>query len=440
MAFHKFDVRPMRIRVVYPPMTWALSQFGEKLCAPSGINELMRDLGTATSGNRDVLMLGGGNPAHIPEIERVWRERWMEIYRDGDALERALGNYDGPQGNPAFIAALVESLRARYGWEIRDENVAIVNGSQNAFFYLFNMLAGRHEDTRPKKILFPLAPEYIGYADQGVSESMFRTARPAVELIGDRRFKYHIDFDQLEIGPDVAAICVSRPTNPTGNVLTDEEVNRLEALAGERHIPLIIDNAYGAPFPDIIFNEVQPLWTENTIIVMSLSKLGLPGTRTGIIIAREELIESITAMNAVVGLANSNIGQVIATPLLRNGMLYQASREIIRPFYEAKSKQASRWLLEAMRADVPFRMHVSEGALFLWLWFEGLPITSEELYQRLKRRNLLVIPGHYFFYGLSEDHPHRNCCLRLSYAQNDDTVRRGVAILAEEVARAYDEK
>lgn len=430
--------RPLPAR--FTTMTWPLSLFGDKLSASSGINELMRDLGAATSGRHDVLMLGGGNPAHIPAVEQVWRDRWMAMADHPGQLERALGNYDAPQGNPEFIEALVASLVAEYGWDLHPGHVAVVNGSQNAFFYLFNMLAGWHADHGFKRILLPLAPEYIGYADQGIAPQVFRSVPAMVELRGDHAFKYRLDRERVVIGKDVAALCVSRPTNPTGNVLTHDEILYLEGLASKHHVPLIIDNAYGAPFPDIIFNDVKPIWTENTILVMSLSKLGLPGTRTGIILAREDLIESIAAMNAVIGLANGNLGQVIATPLLRNGALYRMSREVIRPYYEQKSRQALQWLEAALGDAVPYRVHVSEGALFLWLWFEGLPISSAELYRRLKQRGTLVIPGHYFFFGLEEEHPHQHACIRLSYAQASDVVQRGVALLAEEVKRAYAEK
>lgn len=418
-------------------MTWLRSTFGEKVGSHSGINELMRDLGTATAGRNDLIMLGGGNPAHIPAVEAIWRRRWDEIGSNGDQLERVLGNYDGPQGNGEFIESLVESLRRLYGWDIDVRNVAVVNGSQNAFFYLFNMLGGKHDEKPSRRIVLPLSPEYIGYADQGIADSLFRAFPPRVELIGDHAFKYHIDFDRLEIGDDVSALCVSRPTNPTGNVLTNDEIGRLEQLAARHHIPLIIDNAYGAPFPDIIFNNVKPVWSDSTILVMSLSKLGLPGTRTGIILAGEDLIEAISGMNAVIGLASGNIGQAIAGPLLRDGSLYEISRDIIRPYYEQKSRQAIKWLNDAMKPGLPYRIHVSEGALFLWIWFDGLPISSAELYRRLKKRSVLVIPGHYFFYGLEGDHPHRDNCIRLSYAQNDVTVQRGIEIIANEVERAY---
>ncbi len=418
-------------------MTWPLSTFGEKLSAPTGINELMRDLGSATSGRNDLLMLGGGNPAHIPEVEAVWRSRWDSIAANGDEMERLLGNYDGPQGNPDFLDAMASSLRTRFGWDVTAANLAVVNGSQTAFFYLFNMLAGRFSDRPSRRILLPLTPEYIGYADQGISPRLFQAFPPRVELLGDHRFKYRIDFDRLVIDRDTAAICVSRPTNPSGNVLTDDEVAHLEGLAGRHNIPLLIDNAYGAPFPGILFNDIQPTWTDNSVLVMSLSKLGLPGARTGIILAREDLIESLAALNAVAGLANGNLGPYIATPLLRDGTLYELSRKVIRPFYQRKSEQAVRWLTEALDPSLPYRIHANEGALFLWLWLDGLPITAEELYHRLKRRNVLVIPGHYFFFGLDQEHEHQHRCLRLSYAMQESTVQRGIAIIADEVAKAY---
>ena len=66
-------------------------------------------------------------------------------------------------------------------------------------------------------------------------------------------FKYSIDFKCLNIDENIGAICVSRPTNPSGNVLTNEEMEQLHDLAEANDIPLIIDNAYGAPFPKYYF-------------------------------------------------------------------------------------------------------------------------------------------------------------------------------------------
>ncbi|WP_431197491.1 aminotransferase class I/II-fold pyridoxal phosphate-dependent enzyme, partial [Streptococcus pneumoniae] len=70
-------------------------------------------------------------------------------------------------------------------------------------------------------------------------------------------------------------MCCSRPTNPTGNVLTDGEMTHLKQLAKKHGIPLIIDNAYGAPFPSIIHTSTTLEWDDETILCFSLSKIGL---------------------------------------------------------------------------------------------------------------------------------------------------------------------
>jgi len=51
---------------------------------------------------------------------------------------------------------------------------------------------------------------------------------------------------------------------------------------------------------------------------------------------------------------------------------------------------------------------------------------------------VLVLSGHHFFPGVEHDEPHQHECLRLSYAQPPESVRAGIAILAEEVRRAYE--
>ena len=160
-------------------------------------------------------------------------------------------------------------------------------------------------------------------------------------------FKYHADFSRINIGDDVGAVCVSRPTNPTGNVLTDEEVRQLADMASEAGVPFIIDNAYGSPFPGIIFQDVNPLWDDNIILSMSLSKLGLPSVRTGIIIANKEVIQAVSACNAIISLANGTIGQVITESLVRSGEILDISRTIIRPFYKQKSVRAVELLKKA---------------------------------------------------------------------------------------------
>ena len=399
----------------------------------------MADLGKAlaASADRAPLMLGGGNPAHIPAMERVWEERMTEIISDPAVLRRTLAIYDPPRGNPGCIEALAGLLRSEFGWPVGPENIAVTPGGQTAFFLLFNLFAGRTADGGSDgtsdsgigtgRVLFPLMPEYIGYADQALSPDSFTALKPDIEITGPHRFKYRIDFDHLDPDPSLRALCVSRPTNPSGNLLSDEEMNRLAEFAAVHNLPLIIDNAYGWPFPGILFGEVTPLWTKQTIHVMSLSKFGLPGTRTAFVVGPPEVAAAIASMTAVTGLANGNFGQAIAGPLIKSGEITRLSRDVVRPYYLAKRDKALAAIDEFFPEEAPYFVHESGGAMFLWLWIKDSRRSSKEIYEALKKRGVLVVPGEYFFFGLEDkDWPHSRECLRISFAMEDGEVREGI--------------
>jgi valine--pyruvate aminotransferase len=413
------------------------TRFGARMARSTGALELMADLG-ATAGGLPMHMLGGGNPARIPAVEAVYRERLTEIAADAAQFGRFVASYSLPAGDLAFREALAGFLAAQYGWPLTARNVGLTAGSQTAFFFLFNLFGGERAGHEASRILLPLAPEYIGYADLGLSEHMLLSRPAAIENLPDGFFKYHVDFAQLAVPPDVGAICVSRPTNPSGNVLTLAELERLDVLARAHDVPLIIDAAYGAPFPAIQHAHAGLPWNPNVILCLSLSKLGLPATRTGIVVADEPVIEALTAFNATAALAPAATGAVIVEPLLRDGRLVQLCDEVIRPHYARRRDEAIGWLQEAC-AGLPLRIHQPEGAFFLWLWLPGLPIPSAELYRRLKARGVLVLSGHYFFPGLEHAGRHTHECLRVNYAQPPENVRAGIAIIAEEVRRAFDE-
>ncbi len=415
------------------------SKFAKRLTCDAGILSLMDDLGDLQcSGAKEMIMMGGGNPGHVPEFQNLLRRHLREICDDAAAFHHLVGSYSPPQGDMAFITGLAHLLKKEYGWPVTAENICLTNGSQTAFFMLFNLFAGPFPDGSRKKICLPLAPEYIGYADLGLCDDFFVTTKPKIDYIDDTFFKYHIDFEALHIGEEIGAICVSRPTNPTGNVITDEEVKNLDLLAKDHGIPLIIDSAYGLPFPAMIFAEASPHWNGNTVVCLSLSKLGLPAVRTGIIVARKEVVRALASMNAIMSLSPGNFGAVLTQRLIESGEIIEFSRELMTPFYRRKMEKAVGCVRREC-AGIPYRIHKPEGAMFLWLWFAGLPISSLELYRRLKAQGALVVSGHYFFPGLADDWQHRHECIRVTYSQDDEDVARGIAIIGREVRRAYDE-
>lgn len=414
-----------------------LSNFGQKFTQLNGITQLMEDLGTANnSNNPNLVMLGGGNPALIPEAnERFVNE--LQRLIDTHEVDQMLGLYDGPKGNTEFCQALAEKLNNEYRWELDADNIAISNGSQANFFALFNLFAGQMPDGTHRKIIFPLAPEYVGYADQGLSEDMFISIKPDIELLdnenGSKQFKYLIDIDTLKttLANDntIGAICVSRPTNPTGNVITDDELQQLNELASHYDIPLIIDNAYGHPFPGCIYTPATLTWNTNIILCMSLSKLGLPGLRTGIVIADHSVTQALGRINGSMILAPNSVGPALMTGLIKEKQLLKLCRNVIEPYYRQKAQTAVTLFDETFTDcfdEMPVYLHKLEGAFFMWLWFKDAPFTSEMLYQRLKDEAVYVIPGHNFFININDEWPHKHHCIRINYAKDEATLRKGL--------------
>ncbi len=409
------------------------SDFGKRFNRYSGISHLMDDLSAGLLDD-DMVMLGGGNPASIPQVLDIFQRTLDNLQQKGD-LVKALVNYDASQGNQLFLESLTDYFNHQYDWGISKKNIALTHGSQSAFFALFNSFAGSASGSK-RHVLLPITPEYIGYTDLGIEDHLFVSQKPEIEILDDQFFKYHIDFKHLEVTADTGLICVSRPTNPSGNVLTDAECQHLDQLSQKNNVPLLVDNAYGTPFPHIIFNEVNPFWNENTIVCLSLSKLGLPGVRTGIVIANEEVIRQLSNMTAITSLAPGGVGPAVVNELLQKQQLTALCDDVIRPFYQQRCEKVVEWLKQSVN-DHRLHIHLPEGAIFLWLWFEGLSITTSELYEELKKEGLLVVPGKYFFPGQKNPGEHAESCIRMNYVQSEDDLKKGINILTRTLKRYW---
>ena len=417
------------------------TDFGNKLSSHSGILQLMDDIARPLPEGVKARPLGGGNPARVEEVEKAYRRELEKLLADGDRFEDVISHYDSPQGRVGFLEAAAAFFRRTYGWDITAENIALTNGSQSAMFYLFNLFSGKAGD-RTKTLLFPLMPEYIGYADQGIEDGTFVSLPSRCIYYPDRTFKYALDTEAVESylssHPEVGAMAVSRPTNPSGNVLTDSEINALSSLAHRYGIPLIVDNAYGLPFPDIIFTDnAAPLWNEDIVLSMSLSKIGLPSIRTGIVIARKEIAKAVGNINAIAALATGSIGPVLAENLLSSGELTRLASEVVRPFYKAKADRMEAMIRRYFDGTEYF-LHRIEGSIFCWIYLPSLRIPALEFYSVLMKEGVITVPGEYFFFGSEEQkeghpypHEHYDRCLRLNYCGDDRLTEEGVRIISE---------
>lgn len=408
-----------------------LSRFGRRFAAGAGTYQLMSDLGAAAEVPGTV-MLGGGNPSRIAAVEdRVSREL-QGLAQESEVFGRWGGRYSPPEGDLACREALAALLHRKYGWPLSRANIAFTPGSQSAFFMLLNAFAGGSDEAPASCVWLPSTPDYIGYPDAMLEAGLIRGARSKILDLGNHRFRYQLAYEAFEIPGDAGVVCLSRPANPTGNVVSADELAKLDQAARAAGIPLILDCAYGSPFPNIVYVEAEPIWNDNVILCLSLSKLGLPGLRAGIVVANEKIIRLLGSMMAAMHLAPASLAPTLIERLVVSGEILTLAQHVIRPHYEGLRAHALASLEENL-AGIDWRVHVPEGAFFLWLWLPNLPVPSLELYERLKARGLIVLSGHSFFLPSDSETPHHRECLRVSYAQPPDVLDRGFEILSREL-------
>ncbi|MGF1493895.1 MAG: valine--pyruvate transaminase [Microcoleaceae cyanobacterium] len=420
-------------------MNPALTQFGDRMSHLTGVRAIMKDIiETLRSGQgKEFINLSAGNPVILPQTEALWRDCTAQLLASPEYGE-VVGRYGSSQGYQPLIEVIVEDFNSRYGLSLSDRNVLITPGSQAIYFYAANAFGGYTHAGELKHIVLPLSPDYTGYGGVSLIPEAVVSFQPTLELKEQHhRFKYRPDFGQMVIDETTGCVIFSRPCNPSGNVLSDAEVEKIAALATPHQIPVLVDSAYAPPFPALNFTDMTPVFGENILHCISLSKAGLPGERLGIAMGNENLIRVLEAFQTNLCIHSPRYGQAIAARAIGSGALADVAADVIRPFYQQKFAVLESALDQFMPMDIPWFLHQGEGGIFGWIWFQDLPITDWDLYQELKKVGVIVVPGKAFFPGLSVEWPHMNQCIRISLTAKDAEIRTGMEKLAQVVEQTY---
>lgn len=399
----------------------------------------MEDLDEALNQNPDIVMLGGGNPGFIPEMQEYFYDRFAQILKKKKEFLQTIGVYDAPAGDKSFRKEIAGFLNDFWNWNITEEHVALTQGSQNSFFLLFNIFAGWNSGKKKlTKILFPVLPEYIGYENLPVQENTI-AGIPGKKIPSHNPYFFRYTFDEEAIreileNEEIQAISFSNPANPTGKVYSSEEFRFLESLSYRFHLPVIVDLAYGGPFPNIVYEGEQRLpYSRNFIYVFSFSKTGLPGLRSGFLVASPEIIYLYGKIQAVHHLAPSRIASLLLKNTIENHEFYLMCRKFIRSYYK-KRRDLAVEILTSRFTPEEIQIHEPEGAFFLWVEFPDLRISTYELYHILKKHNIIVVPGNFYFPG-RKDLAENTRGIRISYSQSEDAITAGLMRLADTVKK-----
>lgn len=409
------------------------SQTGAKMASLSGLRSIMDDIATTTAASAGThwLNLSIGNPAVIPEVTAGWQRLAAAALVDsfGDVSCR----YGPARGTDELVDAVVGYFHNRYGWEIGPCNVVVGPGSQLLCFIAAALFTGPGAP-RPANLVLPMVPDYTGYQALCMTPGGIVGIEPSCIQEEKRYFRYQFDFPALESRTDIGLMMLSSPSNPTGRCLDAGELDRLIGTAEKLDAPLLIDNAYGEPFPCIGEAPGTPRWHDNVINCFTVSKAGLPGERIGFAIGHEKHIDPMVSFLANSALHAPQLVQATVARALVSGELDAMVSAAIRPFYAHRRKLVETLLFDALPAEVSWRLYASQGGMFCWIWIDEDWFDDLTLYQALKAKRVFVVPGRHFFTkpeGSGRLGPHARRCFRVSISADQAALTEGIGRIAE---------
>ncbi|MDR2871045.1 MAG: pyridoxal phosphate-dependent aminotransferase [Xanthomonadaceae bacterium] len=239
---------------------------------------------------RDIIALSVGDPSFA--TPQPICDRAIDAIQSGDT------HYTAITGKPELRQAIARLYTQHFNLPIRMENVAVSAGAQNGIFTTALCLLNPGDDA------LALEPVYLTYAGclEGIGARMLRAP-----MLPDQDFRLDLDALRSLVTPRTRAIFLANPNNPTGRVLSMEELEAIAELARTHDLWVVVDEVYRALVfdGDYLAMHQLPDMRERTVTIGSLSKShAMTGWRSGWIVAPEPLIEHIDrlALNMLYGL------------------------------------------------------------------------------------------------------------------------------------------
>ncbi|MHC1550386.1 aminotransferase [Phyllobacterium sp. K27] len=316
-----------------------------------------------------------GYPAHDKMLQ------WL-----GEAASSlAYTNYGPIEGETILREAYAAHVSEVYGAKLAPGNVHITSGCNQAFVCA-SIVAASAGNT-----ILTTDPFYFNH---DTTLSMLGIKTRIVECFASEGFVPTVDAIRMAITPDVRALALVTPNNPTGAIYPADRLQTIFDLCRDAGIWLILDETYrdflpdGAGAPHSLFATAD--WQENLIELYSFSKsFCIPGHRLGAIVAGGAIVEQIAKIMDNLQICPPRAPQAAvarALPALTewragNRMEIDVRAKALREVMDG----LNGWKLESIGAYFAFVRHPFEDATSA--------LVAEQL---AKRVGVLTIPGEYF--------------------------------------------
>ncbi|WP_438446566.1 aminotransferase class I/II-fold pyridoxal phosphate-dependent enzyme [Gorillibacterium sp. sgz5001074] len=344
---------------------------------PSGIRKFF-DLVSA-SKDSSIISLGVGEPDFVTP----WHVREACVY----SLERGKTQYTSNAGLLELREAIAEYLHGSFkvSYEPSNEMIVTVGGSEAIDLALRALINPGDE------ILIP-EPCYVSYSP---ITSIGGGIPVGIETFAKDGFKLTAESLKAKITPRSKVLILCYPSNPTGGVMTYEDMLPIARLVEEHDLLVISDEIYAELSYGIKHTSFASLpgMKDRTLLVSGFSKaFAMTGWRMGYICGHRELIAAMLKIHQYTVMCAPIMSQVAALEALRNGM--EEKDRMVDSY-----NQRRRLVVKGFR-DMGLECHEPQGAFYAFPSIAGTGLTSEEFAQRLLlEAKVAAVPGHVFGLG-----------------------------------------
>jgi len=336
------------------------------------------------------------------------------------AMLEGYTHYTPSAGLMEVREAIAKDARRRLGIPVTADQVVVTPGAKPVIFYTLMALVGPGDEVIYPDPGFPIYASLISFCG----------AQP-VPLRLDPARGFHPDLEEVErsLSPRTRLLLLNSPHNPTGAVLSREELEAVASLLQRwEQVYVLSDEVYRA----ILYNGQHhsiaslPGMAERTIVVDGLSKTyAMTGWRLGWGIFPRELVEPVVRLvvNSV-SCAPAFVQKAALAAL-------EGPQEWVQAMV-AEFRARRDLLVQGLRSLPGVACPLPEGAFYAFPDIRGTGLTSQEMERRalaLEEAGVALLAGTAFGqYGEG--------CVRLSYATSRENIVRGLERLEALLRRA----
>lgn len=350
----------------------------------------------------DVISLGVGEPDFVTP----WHVREASV----DALERGFTSYTSNKGLPELREAIADYLREfDLNYDPEDEIVVTVGGSEAIDIALRTLINPGEE------VLIP-EPAYVSYRPCTI---LAGGSPVGVPTFAEDDFRLTPEHLRARITPQSKALILCFPNNPTGAVMSEQDLRAIAELVIEHDLFVISDEIYAELTYEGQHVSIASLpgMRERTIVINGMSKaFAMTGWRIGYAAAPAELLSLMLKIHQYTILCAPVMGQMAALEALRHG---RAEKEKMVEKYD----QRRHMIVQGFR-DMGLACHEPKGAFYAFPDIRSTGLTSEKFAEGLLQHSrVAVVPGNVFGEG-------GEGFIRCSYATSVEQIQKALERIA----------